>query len=131
MAQQLRKIYKDIDLNMKAHPETGDIIRLYDENAIKQSIKTLILTNFFERPFQHYLGSNVRGYLFEPVTPIIEDSLKKDIRDVIEKYEPRGEIISIEVNYVEENNAYDVVIYFRVLGLDNPVKISFVLERVR
>jgi len=129
--KRTRKVYVDIDLSMKAHPVTGDIIKVTDERAVEQSIKTLVLTNFYERPFQHYLGSNARGYLFEPVSPIIEDALTKDIRDVIQKHEPRGEIVSINVNYNEDQNAYDVVIYFRVLGLDTPVKISFILERVR
>lgn len=126
-----KKVYKDIDFNFQPHPITGDLIRVYDEEAIRQSVKNLILTNFYERPYQQALGSDVRSYMFEPVTVVVEDSLKRDIRDVINSHEPRAKILDIAVNFNEDQNSYDVAIQFEILGLDNPVQINFALSRVR
>jgi len=126
-----QKIYKDLNINFLPHPITGDISQVFDENSVKQAVKTLVLTNFFERPFDPTAGSNVTSFLFEPVSPIIEDALESTIKDVIEIHEPRASVDLVKVKYNEDLNSYDVTIEFSILGLDNPIQISFVLNRVR
>ena len=87
--KQINKIYSDIDLSFSANPITGDISRKYDVNAVKQSLKTLILTQYYERPFQPKLGSPVYGLLFENIDMITANTLKLQIELMINKYEPR------------------------------------------
>lgn len=127
----IQRVYSDIDLNFQPHPITGDVVKVFDENAIKQSVLTLIMTNFYERPMQPYLGSNVRDYLFENASPAVADALRRDVRDVIEKHEPRAKIVSIDVTYDEGAAAYSITVVVVALGLDKPVTINVLLERVR
>ena len=88
MARNTR-IFSDLDLNFTKHPVTGDITRRYDENAIKQSVKNLLLTRNFERPFHSEIGSPVRALLFELPGPMFSMMLQRAIIDVINNFEPR------------------------------------------
>jgi phage baseplate assembly protein W len=129
--KQINKVYSDLDFNFSPHPITGDIIRVYDENAIKQSVKNIVLTNFFEVPFDPSFGSNVTHFLFEPASPIVEDAIKSAIYDIITAREPRVDIISIDVSFNEEDNAFTVVLVFSIIGLDKPITINVILNRAR
>lgn len=131
MATKVRRIYKDIDLNFKAHPISGDLVRVFDDTAIIQSVKNLIMTNYMERPFQPHLGSNLLYQLFEPASPITEDAIRSSIIDVVTLYEPRVSILNISVQFVEEENAYNVRFEFKIVGLPNPYNITLILNRVR
>lgn len=125
------RIYSDLDLSFQAHPITGDVAKKYDVNAVKQSLKTLILTNFYERPFQPKLGSPVYGMMFENLDIITANSLKLKLELLINKYEPRVRSQQVDVVPLFDENAFDVTIYFYVVGVRDPVSFSTILRRSR
>ena len=125
------RIYKDIDLAFLPHPDTGDIGKRLDINAVKQSIQTLLLTKYFERPFQPQLGSPIYQLLFEPLDPISAASIKQAIERVLQNYEPRVQILQIVVVADEDTNSYSVSLYFNVIGIRDPVIFSTTLQRLR
>ena len=126
------QVFSDLNLNFVAHPLTGDITKLTNIEAVKRSVRNLINTNFYERPFHPEIGSNVRAVLFEPVSPIIEDILSRHIQDVIETFEPRVELININSKARLDENAYTVTIEFFVRNSPSGVQtVNQFLERLR
>ena len=101
-----KKPHRDLDLSLKIHPIRKDIIPLKDDAAIKNAIKNLLITNFYERPFADDLGANLRGLLFEPAGIITNIELRSNIRDVIQKYEPRVSVTSIDITDNIPRNEY-------------------------
>ena len=89
------QVFSDLNLNFVAHPLTGDITKLTNIEAVKRSVRNLINTNFYERPFHPEIGSDVRAVLFEPVSPIVESVLSRHVQDVIANFEPRVELINV------------------------------------
>jgi phage baseplate assembly protein W len=127
----VNRIYSDLDLSFAAHPITGDVAKKYDVNAVKQSLKTLILTNYYERPFQPKLGSPVYGMMFENIDMITANSLKLRLELLINKYEPRVRSQQVDVVPLFDQNAFKVTIYFYVIGVKDPVSFSTILRRSR
>lgn len=125
------RIFKDLDLMFTAHPVTGDIARKYDENAIKQAVKNLILTQNYERPFHSEIGSQVRALLFENATPMTKALLKKTITDVINNFEPRVNLLDVGVQFLEDRNAVNIEILFKIKNTFTPLTVNLVLERTR
>ena len=126
------QVFSDLNLNFVAHPLTGDITKLTNIEAVKRSVRNLINTNFYERPFHPEIGSNVRAVLFEPVSPIIEDILSRHIQDVIENFEPRVELININSKARLDENEYTVTIEFFVRNSPAGVQtVNLFLERLR
>lgn len=123
--------YSDLDLDFIAHPTTGDIVRKTGDDAIKRSVRNLILTNFYDRPFRPYIGSNVAKLLFELATPIVANLIKDAILEVVKNYEPRIRILELFVNLDEDNNGYNVSIRYEILNRGEPAIISIFLERIR
>lgn len=130
MARNTR-LFSDIDLNFTAHPVTKDIARRYDENAVKASVKNLIMTSNYERPFHSELGSQVRALLFEPATPMTRVLLQRTIEDLITNFEPRVDLIDVRVGVSEENNAVYVTVEFKIVNTERPLTLDLVLERTR
>ena len=127
----VNRIYSDLDLSFAAHPITGDVAKKYDVNAVKQALKVLVLTNYYERPFQPKLGSPVYGMMFENVDIITANSLKLRLELLINKYEPRVRSQKIDVVPKPDTNEFEVTIYFYVVGVADPVSFSTVLRRSR
>ena len=125
------RVFKDLDFNFTAHPVTGDVARRYDENAIKASVKNLILTGHYERPFHSEIGSPVRQLLFDPASPMTIVALKQAITDVITNFEPRVDIIDLQVYDNIDNNAVAVTLVFKIKNTTAPIKLDLVLERTR
>jgi phage baseplate assembly protein W len=125
------RIFSDIDLNFTAHPVTRDIVRRFDENAIKASLKNLILTSNYERPFHSEIGSQIRALLFETPSPMVTATLRKALIDMLSSFEPRVEIIDILVNYRPDNNDLNISILFKIINTERPVCLDLVLERTR
>ena len=123
--------YSDLDLDFIAHPTTGDVVRKIGDDAIKRSVRNLILTNFYDRPFRPYIGSNTQKLLFELATPITTNFLKDAILEVIENYEPRVRITQLLVQLDEDNNGYNVTIQYDILNRVEPAVITLFLERIR
>lgn len=126
-------IFSDLDFNFKRNPLTGDITRKIDEEAVKQSMKNLILTNFYERPFQSSVGSPVRGILFEQMTPMMGVLLKKSIEQVLQNFEPRIVLQGVDVSLENDLNENDVqiTIYYYIDGTVALKTFDLTLERTR
>jgi phage baseplate assembly protein W len=125
------KRYKDLDLSLTIHPVRKDVNKLSDERAIIQSIKTLLLTKHYERPFNPDFGSNINKLLFEPLDPITAVSLKREIEQTVKNYEPRVSLQSVIVKPDFDNNAFSVSIIFIMKSLSQPITIQFFLARDR
>ena len=125
------KLYKDVDFSVEAHPETGDVLKKIDNNAVKQSVTALINTAFGERPFNPDLGSSLRALLFEPIDYITSRTIQKSIEYTLANFEPRIALDSVAVEPDEDTNSYEVSIYFSVVGINQPTSMSITLERLR
>ena len=125
------QVFKDINLSLARHPITGDIASLTNIEAVKRSVRNLINTNFYERPFHPEIGSNVRSVLFEPVSPIVATVLERHVRDVVENFEPRAELIDVQVTDNSDANEYRVQIKFYVVNSSDIVDMNIFLERLR
>jgi len=123
--------YSDLNLDFLPHPTTKDVVRLTGENAIKRSVRNLILTNFYDRPFRSYIGSNVQKLLFDNITAITANYLTDAIKEVITNFEPRVSITEIKVSVSTENNGFDVRLSYIILNRNQPVAINLFLERIR
>ena len=130
MARNTRT-FSDLDLNFTAHPVTKDIVRKYDEEAIKAAVKNLVLTQNYERPFHSEIGSQIRGLLFEPATPMLNVMLKRAITDTIINFEPRVKLNEVLVTVSPDNNEVYVSIYFTIINTTRPVQVDLVLTRTR
>lgn len=127
----LSRKYTDIDLDFAAHPVTKDILRKKDENAIAQSIKTLLLTSHYERPFNPDLGSNLKRFLFEPVDNVTTTLIQDSIFETLKNFEPRITIEQVVATPNFDLDQYDVSITFFIKNVIEPITISFFLERIR
>ena len=125
------RTYRDLDLDFTRHPVTNDVVVIEDVNAVKRSVRNLINTQFYERPFHPELGCGVRDMLFENYTPMTGIFMRRKIEEVLRNYEPRANLSSIQVNEQMDRNAIDVVVNFYVLNLPNPVSVTTTLQRIR
>jgi len=125
------RVYKDLDLNFRAHPVTRDVVKRTGNAAIIGALKNLILTNVGEKPFQPNFGSRIRGLLFEDVSFITANIMQTEISNVIANFEPRVGVDAIRVQANPEQNRYDITIRFYINNLEAPITINFFLEKVR
>lgn len=123
--------FRDLDLNFEVHPVRKDINIFKNEYAIINAVKNLVSTNFYERPFQPEIGSNVRRLLFENVDRIVAAQLERAIEETIINYEPRVQVSRVIATPSPDENKYDVYLEFFVINNPNPITINFFLERVR
>ena len=125
------KIYKDLNLNFQANIATKDIQKITDVEAVKRSVRNLIQTNHYERPFHPEIGSNLRGMLFELMTPQMNHMITKQIELLIKNYEPRCKLVQINSRPDLDRNGYSIQISFYVQNHSEPVEIQSFLERLR
>ena len=128
--------YSDLDLDFIAHPTTGDVVKKTGIDAIKRSVRNLIFTNFYDRPFRSYIGSNAQKMLFDNINPMTATHLKNSIMETIINHEPRARLYDegndgVLVKIDPDNNGYVVSITFTEVSRSQPVNISFILERIR
>ena len=122
--------YLDIDLTFAKRP-SGDIYKKKDAAAVKQSIKNLLLTDFYEKTFQPFFCGNLRAMLFELADEDTEDEVEENIRNAINKYEPRAEILTITVNVLPDQNDMRVSVYFKIISTQETVTFTTNLSRLR
>ena len=108
--------YRDLDLFFSRKNGTNDITKITDIEAVKRSIRNLVLTNFYEKPFHPEIGSGIRDMLFENMTPITAVVLARKVEDVIENFEPRARLISVRSLPNLDRNEYEVTIEFFVVN---------------
>lgn len=127
----LKKLYSDIDFTFTRKPVTNDVALSYDEMAVVRSVRNLLLTNHYEKPFQPELGSNINSLLFEPVSPVVSASLQSEIENMINNYEPRAQLKSVTINAKPDQNAYEVSLEFYIQNATLPTTVTLLLERNR
>ena len=126
------RIYKDLNLNFSANPVTGDVTQVTDVTAVKRSVRNLLLTNHYDRPFHPEIGSNIPALLFENFGPITGNQLSRTIEEMISNFEPRARVETVECFPVPDTNTYDVKIYFYVENLPAELhELQTILETVR
>ena len=126
---KISRTFSDIDLNFIPHPVTGDIVKKYDESAIKASIRNLVLTSNYERPFHSEIGSQLRNLLFEPMSPITIQLIQNTIGQTIKNFEPRAILLSVVANYSPDNNSVYVTVNFQIVNTVTIQTVSITLER--
>lgn len=122
--------YKDFDLSF-AVKSSGELYTKRDAAAVKQSVKNLVLTNYFEKPFNPYFGANLTDMLFELADLDTTANMDRRLRDVIETYEPRALVQNIDVNLQPDNNSLRVTITFQVVNSTEIVTFTTVVSRLR
>ena len=123
--------FKDLDLNFNIHPVKKDINRNIGPMAVINSVKNLVLSNHYEKPFRPEIVSNVRRLLFENLDVVTATTIRNEIQRMIENYEPRVSIINLKVNADFDNNGFKVYMEFYIVNQTSPVTINFFLERIR
>ena len=123
--------YSDLDLDFMMNPTTGDINIKTGAEAIKRSVRNLVFTNFNERKFNSQLGSDVTALLFENFTPLTNIYLKDAITALINNFEPRVRLQSVDVSQDIDNNGFNVTLQYIILNRNQPVTSTLFLERIR
>ncbi len=113
------------------HPIKKDIAKLVDAEAVKASIRNLILTNHFERPFHPEIGSGVTALLFNNINPLTSSHIERAIREVISNFEPRATVLDVSVDVSPDNNGYEATITFSINNVTTPITINVFLELLR
>ncbi|SVC28503.1 uncharacterized protein METZ01_LOCUS281357 [marine metagenome] len=125
------RIYKDLNLNFEKNTVTKDIQKITDIEAVKRSVRNLINTNHYEKPFHPEIGSNLRAMLFENLTPQMNHLISKQIELLIKNYEPRVRLVQVNAQPSYDRNGYLATISFYVLNHPEPVVVENFLERLR
>ena len=132
MVQRVSRQFKDISLSFDMHPVTKDILVLKNEDAIKRSIRNIVQTLPGERFFNSTLGSNLSKSLFDFVDYGSASSVETQIYNSIVNYEPRVSNVTVEVSPRYDENAFDITVYFDIIGQDFPrQEFNYILEATR
>ncbi len=123
--------FSDLDLDFFCHPITKDVLKRKGVDAIARSVRNLVMTNFYDRPFNHHIGSNARKLLFENITPMTANFLRDAIVQVIQNFEPRAQILDVLVESNPDENGYRSKIFFKPVNALEPYTINIFLERIR
>jgi phage baseplate assembly protein W len=127
----LSKIYSDIDFTFTKKPVTGDVALSYDTQAVIRSIRNLLLTRNYERPFNPDLGSSLDALLFELISPLVATAIEREIQTMIENYESRATIDTVIVTPLTDRNAYNISLSFYIENATLPTTVTLLLERNR
>ena len=127
----LTKIYSDIDFTFTKKPVTDDVALSFDSKAVIRSIRNLLSTRKYERPFDPDLGSNIDTLLFENFSPLVASLIEREVIDTINNYEPRALVDSVRVSANPDSNQYDVTITFYIENATLPTTVTLLLERNR
>lgn len=127
----LKDRYRDFHSSFAVHPIKKDLSIKTDVEAIKQSVRNLILTDRGERPFQPTIGSRIKQMLFENYTPQTGIMIKQFVQETIRNHEPRARLIETNVSPYPDLNGIHVEIVFSVINIDEPITLELILERIR
>lgn len=131
-ARRLSRGFLDVSASFQINPINNDVIVTRNENAIARALRNLIFTLPGEKPFQPLIGSNVSGLLFENLDRITASSIKSEIEQTINNFEPRVSLSSVKVTPNFDNNEFDCVINYDIIGIDVlPQQLSFALQPTR
>ena len=125
------RTFSDLNLLFTINPKTADVTKRVDEEAIKASVRNLIQTRNFERPFHPEIGCQIYSLLFENITPFVYQITKKTIFDVIEKFEPRVSVLDVLVQETPDQNNVAIDIVFLINNSERPITLKTTIQRVR
>ena len=125
------KLFKDLNLDFQENTATKDIQKMLDVESVKRSVRNLINLNHYDKPFHPEIGSNLRGMLFENITPQMSHAIQKQIDLLIKNYEPRAKLVQISTRPQFDRNAYAATISFYVQNSPERVTVESFLERLR
>ena len=125
------RVFKDLDLDFQQNTATKDIQKMLDVESVKRSVKNLINLNHYEKPFHPEIGSNLRGMLFENITPQMSHAINKEIDLLIRNFEPRAKLVQISTMPQFDRNAYAATISFYVQNSPDRIIVESFLERLR
>lgn len=125
------KTFRDVDLTFALNPLSKDVAFKYDDDSIKASIKNLLLTMNYERPFHPEIGSPIYGLLFELATPITAKVIETIVTQTLEAFEPRAQLNYVYVRAQPDQNAYDVTVNFSIINYYEPFEVKVLLQRLR
>jgi phage baseplate assembly protein W len=123
--------FSDIDLDFVPHPVSGDITLLKDSASVKRSVRNILFTGLYERPFNPDFGGNLKQLLFEPATPMTAVSIKTLIHDALRAYEPRVSIVDLQVSLDQDLLGYNVYLLFAIDNISQVDTVKIFLERIR
>ncbi len=130
--ERISKGFKDISMSFQANPLSNDLIALKNENAIARSVKNIVFTLPGEKFFDEVFGSRITASLFENINDVTASIIVDEITQSINQYEPRVELIEVEAFPNYDNNTFDVMIVYEIIGVDvPPQQLEFVLESNR
>ena len=126
------QLYSDLDLFFGKNNSNKDVNIVYDVQAVKRSVRNLVLTNQYEKPFHPEIYSGVRGMLFELMTPTTSAIIARQVEDVIENFEPRARLVGVRAYPDLDRNAYEITVEFYVVNAPTElVELTLALERIR
>lgn len=131
MSSNTEVLYSDFHMNFRPHPLTGDLPRLTEADAVRQSLRNLILTSRYERPFDPRLGSLIKHSLFENMSAAQAETIRQAVLEVINNYEPRAIIHNVTVMPDINANRYDVTIVFQTINAEDATSVTVGLDRIR
>lgn len=123
--------FSDFLTDLTPHPNTKDLVKVRNIDAVRRSVRNLILTNRYERLMAPDVGSNIKKLLFEPFSGPVANLIKQYVIETIGNFEPRAKVIKVEATPNEINQSYRVDIYFYVINIPDPVSLTVTLYRVR
>jgi phage baseplate assembly protein W len=130
--ERVSKGFKDLSMTFQVNPVNYDLIALKNETAIARSIRNLVFTQPGEKFFNQNLGSRVSRQLFENMDAVSASFIEDEIRDTINKYEPRVRLVNVEVRPNYDENEFNVTIVYRIVGIDVlPQQLNFALQPTR
>ncbi len=124
-------VFSDFFTDFSRSPTSGMLNKKTNEDAVKQSVRNLLLTDKYERPYQPHIGSNIRALLFENWTPALGETMKEHIAEVFNNHEPRAELVNCAVQSNDIANSIIVKIWFRLINSESIVEFDVILKRVR
>ena len=130
--QRISRSFKDISMSFQVNPLTDDLIAIKNQTAISRSLRNLVLTSPGERFFNNDVGSRVNELLFENMDDLTASSIKSEIENTIENYEPRVKLLSTKVSANPDSYEFDVIITYEIVGIEAQAQqLSFALQPTR
>jgi phage baseplate assembly protein W len=131
MATRNTRTYSDLNLLFTKHPVTADVTTVTDEDAVRASLRNLIQTRHYERPFHPEIGCQIYSLLFENFTPVTIQIMQKSIFDTISKFEPRATVLDVKIREQIDQNNISVDVIFRLNNSEKPITVNTYITRVR
>jgi phage baseplate assembly protein W len=129
--RKIESVYSDFHKDLTVNPFSNDLALKKDEEAVKEALKNIIFMDKGEKLFQPTFGGNIKAMLFELNTPVTLKLIQEQIKTTINNYEPRVELIDVEIYSLIDNNSVVIKIIYALRNREEPLQVEFILERVR